>query len=235
MSNVRDFLDLYNKLERLLDNRYKKKGRRFPSLILRFENEDEGKRWRDELEICREMRNLLAHNPRIEGEEFLIPSDALIDVLRQIISDVEDPPRAITICTPTDKLLLCTGCEHVGDVIRTMEAHGYSHVPILEDGVLDGVFSAGTLFSCFAENGGALSPKTTVSEFSRFLPPNVHRSETYHFAAPDADYWELKDEFIPKGPKHARVAAVFVTSDGTERGKVLGMITPWDMLRAFPE
>ena len=235
MSNVREFLDLYNKLERALEKRYTKKDRRFSSIVIRYENEEEGRRWRNELEICRETRNILSHNSRIAGEELLSPSNALLDVLRRIIDEVEDPPNAQTICTPTEKLLLCTGHERVADVIRAMESHGYSNVPILENGVLDGVFSAGTLLSSLSEAGCTLSAQSTVSEFSRFLPPNVHRSENYHFAAPDATYWELKDEFSPKGPKHARIAAIFVTSNGSERGKVLGMITPWDMLRAFPD
>ena len=235
MSNAREFLDLYNKLECALEARYPKKDRRFSSVVLRYENSDEGRRWRDELEICRETRNLLSHHSRISGEELLEPSDALLETLRRIIDEVEDPPRAITICTPTKDLLLCTGMERVSDVVRAMETHGYSNVPILENGVLDGVFSAGTLLSCLAESGGNLSAAGRIDELSRFLPANVHRSECYHFAAPDATYWELKDEFLPNGPENARVAAVFVTTDGTERGRVLGIITPWDMLRAFPE
>ena len=67
MSNAREFLDLYNELERLLKNKYRKTDRRYPSLIMRFENEAEGRRWRDELELCRETRNLLSHSPLVEG------------------------------------------------------------------------------------------------------------------------------------------------------------------------
>ena len=235
MSNVREFLDLYNELERLLKNKYRATGRRFPSFIMRFESEAEGKRHRDELELCRETRNLLSHSPLIDGEELVTPSDRLIDVLRGIIAEVKDPPTAMTICTPTDKLLLCTGRERASDVIRAMRENGYSHVPILEDGVLYGVFSAGTLLASLAEGSETYGAESLVADFARFLPPNVERQESYLFAPPDATYYDLKDEFEPKGPGRARVAAVFVTSDGTARGKVLGMITPWDMLCAFPE
>lgn len=235
MSNAREFLDLYNELERLLKNKYKNKDRRFPSLIMRYENEPGGVRFRDELELCRETRNLLSHSPLVDGEELVSPSARLLDVLRNVIAEIKDPPTARSICTPTEKLLLCTGCERVIDVIRTMLEKGYSNVPILEDGVLDGVFSAGTLLSSLAEGTGTYSADSLVSDFARFLPPNVKRQESYSFARPDATYYDLKDEFTPQGPKKSRVAAVFVTSDGTPFGRVLGMITPWDLLRAFPE
>ena len=235
MSNVREFLDLYNELERLLKKKYRKTDRRHPSLMMRFENEPEGRRRRDELELCRETRNLLSHSPLVDGEELVSPSDRLLDVLREIIAEVKNPPTARTICTPTEKLLLCTGRERVSDVIRAMREHGYSHVPILEDGVLDGVFSAGTLLACLAEGTETYGADSLVADFARFLPPNVQRQESYRFAPPTATYYELKDEFEPKGPHKARVAAIFVTSDGTPRGRVMGMITPWDMIRAFPD
>lgn len=235
MANAREFLDLYNELERLLKSKYNGSDSRFSSLIVRFENEDEGRRWRDELELCRETRNLLSHNARISGEELLTPSDRLTDILRRIIDEVENPPAALSICTPTSGLLLCTGCEKVRDVVRAMEANGYSNVPILENGVLDGVFSAGTLLSYAAEPDSDPGAELTVAQLGKYLPPDAHSAEEYRFAEPDASYYELKDEFVPGGPSKRRVAAIFVTSDGSATGEVLGMITPWDMLRAFPE
>ena len=235
MSNVREFLDLYSELEKLLRNKYGKKDSRYSSIVMKYENEEEGRRWRDELEICRETRNLLSHNPRIDGEEFIVPSDGLLEVLRKIVAEVADPPTALSICTPTEKLLLCTGHERVSDVIRAMRAHGYSNVPILTGGALGGVFSAGTLLSYLGEEGASFTADTPVSAFARFLAPDAHRSESYAFARPDASYYDLKDLFTPGGPERARLAAIFVTSDGSARGAVLGIITPWDMLRAFPD
>lgn len=235
MATAREFLDLYNELERLLKGKYTSRDSRYSSLIVRFENEDEGRRWRDELELCREMRNLLSHNSRIGGEELLTPSDRLTDILRRIIDEIENPPVALSLCTPTSKLLLCTGCERVCDIVRVMESHGFSHVPILEDGALAGVFSAGTLLSGIADPDVGFSADATVSQLMKYLPPDAHTTENYRFAPSDASYYDLKDEFTPGGPGKRRVAAVFVTRDGSAHGEVLGMITPWDMLRAFPD
>lgn len=235
MANAREFLDLYNELEKLLKNKYNGSDSRFSSLIVRFENEDEGRRWRTSSSFGREMRNLLSHNARISGEELLTPSDRLTDILRRIIDEVENPPAALSICTPTSGLLLCTGCEKVRDVIRAMEAHGYSNVPILENGVLEGVFSAGTLLSFAAEPDAAFSTELTVAHLVKYLPPSAHTSEGYRLRRAGCILLRSQGRIYPRGPSKRRIAAVFVTSNGSARGEVLGMITPWDMLRAFPE
>lgn len=235
MSNAREFLDLYNELEKLLKNKYRYSERSHTSLIIRFENEPEGRRFRDELELCRETRNLLSHNPLVDGEELVSPSGRLIEILKGIIAYVEDPPTAKTICTPTEKLLLCTGHERLIDVIRRMKEKGYSNLPILEGGRLFGVFSAGTLLCSLADGKNAYGADSTISEFADYVPPNVHSTESYAFVCPDASYADLKEHFEPGGPKKTRVAAIFVTTDGTVRGRVIGMITPWDLIRAFPD
>lgn len=235
MSEVREFLDLYNELERLLRSKYQYDDRRYSSLIIRFEHEPEGERFREKLELCRETRNLLSHNPLIEGEELVTPSPRLTEVLREVIETIKDPPTAKKICTPVSALLLCTGREKAADVIRTMLEKGYSHVPILENGVLEGVFSAEALLSILGEGSHTLGADSLIGDFSEFLSPDSRRTVTYGFAAPDTPYYDLKNEFELGGPKKARVAAIFVTSNGAKNGKVIGMITPWDVIRAFPE
>ena len=45
------------------------------------------------------------------------------------------------------------------------------------------------------------------------------------------DFDDLKDRFTYLGPQKKRLAAIFVTRTGKEKEPLLGMITPWDMIR----
>ena len=81
----------------------------------------------------------------------------------------------------------------------------------------------------------SITGETEISEFSEFLPVEAHITESYRFCAPDASYYNIKKFFEATSPDRRRVVAVFVTRDGTENSKLLGIITPWDMLRCFPE
>lgn len=233
LSNARIFLDLYNNLEELLKAKYANSNdKRFSNVIMRYTNEDEGRKWREELDLCREIRNMLSHHARFEGEDIFQPSDAIIAFLREVTDAVEHPPAAMTLCTPTDRLLTCRENDRAVDVIRKMNGAGYSHVPIVSEGKLCGVFSAGVIFSYIEANGsGAVTDRTVLSDFGAFLAADAHKTETYRVVGPGESYEGIKKVFVPSGPGKLRVAAVFVTRGGEKDGKLLGMITPWDMLR----
>ena len=79
--NTVEFLDLYNRLERLIRERYNLS--RDGGAIAWLLSRDKAPRaLRDELDYCREVRNFLQHNERIDGFYAVIPSDAMLDALR---------------------------------------------------------------------------------------------------------------------------------------------------------
>ncbi len=56
-------------------------------------------------------------------------------------------------------------------------------------------------------------------------------AEQFGFVDSDAGLDEIRSAFRQGGPAKRRVAAIFVTSDGSRHGNVLGMITPWDVMK----
>lgn len=232
MSNAEVFLELYKNLEELLEVKYSD-GRRYNgSAVMRYYNDDDGKKWREELNICREMRNMLSHHAQIGGEPVFEPSDAVVRILERIIDDVKNPPVAMSIATPAASLMTCSYDDAAVDIIRKMKARGYSHVPVLENGRLAGVFSVGTVFSVIEKFGKWDSfDDATIREFSDFLPIDRHFTETFGFVADSAPYSSLKYRFTAKAPTERRLAALFVTANGRSEERVLGIITPWDMIK----
>ena len=179
---------------------------------------------------------MLSHHAQIGGEDIFQPSDSVVDVMREILDSVKNPPVAVKTMTPFDALMKCSMTDHVIWLIRRMNAQGFSHVPIVSSGYLVGVFSTATVFSYLEKYGEkSITGETEISEFSEFFPVEAHITESYRFCAPDASYYNIKKFFEATSPDRRRVVAVFVTRDGTENSKLLGIITPWDMLRCFPE
>lgn len=232
MSNADVFLDLYRDLEELLEVRYSD-GRKYPgSAVMRYYNDDAGKKWREELNVCREMRNMLSHHSQIGGCPVFEPSDAVLDVLRRIINDVKNPPVAMSIATPAANLFTCTFDDRAASVIRKMREQGYSHVPVIENGRLAGVFSVGSVFTMVSSRDGwEITEDTRIGDFREFLPVDRHVTEKFGFVSDSAPYSSLKYKFTAKGPRSRRVAALFVTANGREDEKILGIITPWDMIK----
>lgn len=236
MSNADAFLELYKNLEELLEVRYSD-GRKYAgSTVMRFYNDEDGKKWREELNVCREMRNMLSHHADIDGQPVFEPSDAVLRVLENIIEDVKNPPVAMSIATPAKSLLTCSYGDKAEDVMRKMKECGYSHVPVIEDGRLVGVFSVGTAFSMIEKYGlDRFRSNVLIGELAEFLPIDRHMTESFGFTADTTPYRSLRNRFAGNGPKNRRLAALFVTQNGRENGKVLGIITPWDMIKGDRE
>ena len=227
MNTCEAFLNAYRDLEEVLSQKY---GHR-PGTVQSFAAED-GAKYYEELTVFREMRNLLSHHGKIDGEPPVLPSEASLNKLLEILEYAKNPPVALNIATPREKLYCASGDNDIIQITSIMEKMGYSHIPILnKNGSLFGVFSVGTLFSYMKANATKAIKGLKVSDFSEFTPAHKHTTEKFMFVNKDASAAELKKMFTIKGPYRRRVVAVFVTSDGTQNGKLLGMITPWDVFK----
>ena len=231
MNSVETFLDLYRTLEEDLKEYYAGRKLKYSTPVYEYMNKD-GRRHYDEIDLCREIRNILSHHPYFEGDMPLIPSEKLIGSLRQIIYEVENPVTAIKIATPLSELVTAAYNDAASSLLFKMEKRGFSHVPVIDNnGVLTGVFSVGAVFEYIRSRRDVAIDSVLLSDMKDFLPPNVHRSERYLFCEPGATLSEVKGMFRSTGPKQRRVAAVFVTKTNDERSALRGMITPWDLIK----
>lgn len=232
MNNAEIFLELYKELEELLEVKYST-GKKLPgSAVTRFYNDDDGKKWREELNVCREMRNMLSHHAQIGGKPVFEPSDEVVKVLRRILDDVRNPPAAMSVATPAKDLVVCSPNDFVDTVIHVMKDHGYAHVPVLENGVLIGVFSVGTLFAMVEKYGAdSIRKDSLIKDLKEFLPVDSHVTECFGFVAESSHFSGLKKRFSAKRPGERKLAALFVTKNGSQDEKLLGMITPWDIIK----
>lgn len=233
MARVNEFLELYKQVEEALQIRYMKHpNERISNAIVRFMNSAEGKRFKEELNLCREVRNLLSHHARFEGEDAVEPSEKLLSFLQKLLHYLENPPEAKGIATKTAFLLRASREDSLLDVFARMEKKGFSHVPILTGDTLYGVLSISTVFTYYKNNPDeTLGQNARVSRLWEYLPPEKHVNERFAFVPPSCSYEKLRLLFADGGPTKKRLAAVFVTSNGRKEGRLLGMITPWDMLR----
>ncbi|MDM8163485.1 hypothetical protein [Collinsella intestinalis] len=131
--NTVEFLDLYNRLERLIRERYNL-SRDGGAIAWLLSRDKVPRALRDELDYCREVRNFLQHNERIDGSYAVIPSDAMLDALRSTLERFEGMGAAEDVCTRREKIRVATMDEPLRPVLRDMAEHGYAHVPILADG-----------------------------------------------------------------------------------------------------
>ena len=231
--SAQEFLDLYKQMEALLDEKYGEAAGRRGSAVTRFINEPAGREYRDELDLCREIRNLLTHNPNMDGCPVVEPAPALLQTLRQAIERLESPKTVMQYATPISRLIVTSEEAYTLDVMRNMEKRGFSHIPILSHKKVQGVFSISTLFSYQLEHASGKIDFThsKIKDFVQFTNLQGHTCERFLFMKPSHTYWDAQLLF-ERGSKSRtkRLAALFVTQTGDEMGELLGMLTPWDII-----
>lgn len=223
------FLDLYREIEELLERRYAKESRPSSNVIMQFIQEKQGARYREELNLCREIRNVLSHHSTIQGQPVVEPAEGLIRIMEKLVEELREPPMALEYGTPASEILLATPQQRVLKLMAVMKEKGYSHVPVREKDQIQGIFSISSIFLyTLRYPDRPLTEDTRVEEFEEFLPADRH-GEEFLFADPTMTYWEAREAFYTVR-KHRRLAVIFITSDGTKKGRLLGMLTPWDVL-----
>lgn len=228
MARNHEFLDLYKQIEDTLEQRYDRQGRRYSSVIMEFIHSPEGEAWREKMDMCREIRNLMTHTADIDGEAIITPAAGVVDILREILEYVEKPPMAIDYATKAAQILKVSPMDYVLPVMKAMQRRGLSHVPVMRGDRLIGVFSISTIFSD-AIGGGRVDEYVRVEDLDHLLPVKNHVFEQFAFISEHVTLPEARAAFDRRDKK--RVAALFVTRGGEPDGQLLGMITPWDVLR----
>lgn len=229
MNRTDEFLELYRTLELEAAAQYRLPvdNRTVQSLMARPEFE----RFRPELEYCRDVRNLLSHKPKIGGAYAVEPSEAMLATLRRVLRRVQDPETNLQCATRLEDALTASLEDAVLPVMHRMHEHGYTHVPILERGRVIGVFSENTIFSCVLdETLGMLSGSTRFSDLGAYLPLSARPKQRFAFVPRNGSIYASERLLRESFDRGQRLDMLFVTENGREQERVLGLLTPWDVL-----
>lgn len=184
-----------------------------------------------ELDLIREVRNLIQHKDvEVKGKEAICVDEVLMDALREIIGLVQHPETVGDICT---RDLMTAGLSTpVKEVIDRMLDSSFSHIPVLdEQGKLLGIFSENTIFTRVAKEGlGALTESDCVRDFEPYLDIRDHVRDSFAFIAEGVATEQAVEQFKHRDKQGRRLAMLVVTRHGDPSEKVLGVLTPYDVL-----
>ena len=228
------FLSMYRVLEGLLGEKYAAQDKKTSSVVMTYIQDAESEPIRRQLDLCREVRNLLTHNADDSGNPVVEPSQALLDALYEIIKYVETPRSALLYATKAERILRAHPNDRALDIMRRMDKHGFSHVPVIDDGRITGVFSKSAIFS-YILGGSSIGPDTRIRQLGEFMDIHRNRGGRYMIIGKQATYLDARNEFERENGRNSRLAVIFITDTGDETGMLLGMLTPWDVMRDVPD
>lgn len=191
----------------------------------------EFKPYTKELDLIREVRNLIQHKDvEVKGKEAILVDDVLLDALREIIHLVKHPETVGDICTR--ELETASLTTPVKDVVKRMLDTSFSHIPVLDDrGRLIGIFSENTIFTRVAKEGmEALTERDCVRDYQSYLDIRDHIRDSFLFISETAETEKAVEWFKRRDKQGRRLAMLVVTKHGDPEEPVTGVLTPYDVI-----
>ena len=229
MNNNQTFLELYRRLEMYLDGKYHYAESPIKEYIHELERsmigEDTYKA--NALDFLRILRNNLTHR---DVSSFVEVTDGALNFLQREIDRFENPIEAEDVMLPFEKLFSIHLKDSTLRVLHEIYKNSYDIIPVLNDEQkVIGVFSLDVMLKdLYLNKPKKITSKSTIEDFKELLELDDQNKERFEFVSFNEDIFEVMARFNKKNSKKLKM--LFVTQSGDENTKLLGIITPHDII-----
>ena len=184
-----------------------------------------------EMRSLSQLRNTIIHNPfGSEISPLITPNQIVVDRYKAILESLKHPPTALSIAIEGQNIYTAKKQDRLMDVLKKMDDNIFTHVPIIEKGEMVGILSENALLSYIADMEDVIIDSSTkVDALSAYIPLNKHRGESFKFLPRDATLEEVFNMFNEAIKVRERIGMVFITHNGKQSEKLLGILTAWDL------
>ncbi len=235
INRTEEFLDLYRKLEHIGREIYFPNSNNSP-IIGRLQALPVLKEFKEDIDYCRVVRNFLVHNPKVNGAYPITPSEEMLNILRKCVDRINNPLPAMKFAVKRKNLYSATLNSKISEISKYMDTHGFTHIPVFDNEKLLGVFSDNSIYAYVCANKELnINVHSTLKVLEKYIALDMHTNEYFAFVKKDSTLYEVSKLFTIDVRSMKNLAAVFFTENGKINEKILGMMTPYSILRDAPE
>lgn len=228
-TNTEVFLDKYKQLEDTVRSVYNLSQN--DSIAFYLEKQNQYKNFAEEIRYCRDVRNLLAHKRKIKQEFAVEPSIYMIEFIDNIIEKVKHRIKCKNIFIDIQHVFWQNIEGNVKSTMQIMRQKLYTHIPILQNGIVTGVFDENSIFNYLAEEELiCIEDSLTFKDIEKYLSISDREMEEFIFIDGNCYVDELEVQIERAFHQGKRIGLAFITEGGNEKHKLQGIITPWDII-----
>jgi len=221
--NYQTLFDLFKEIEAHLTKIVREDIRGFNDLLkIACEKEPHIKKYSGELNDLSLIRTLIAHKKR---EHLVLIPEETIKRVKEILQFIKNPPtvlekfgKEVYFCNSEDLLL---------DILKIMKKETFTHIPVYKNKDFIGVLSEVSVTNWLADKKKLNLDDVTIYELREFL--NNQPNEFFDFVKKSEDAYKIKERFLNEVRERKRIGAIFITDNGKQEEKFLGIITAWDI------
>lgn len=231
MSNSELFLEKYKELEKAVRSVYNLREQDSISYCLR--EKSKYKQYAENISYCQKVRNFLCHETKLEGDFAIEASDSMIKFIDKLITDILSEPKCSDIQVKLSDVYWRLLSDSVKETMSTMREKAFTHVPILsESGTVIGVFDENSIFTYIADEQAVyIDGNLKFSDIQKHLSIYGREMEAFLFVNANSSASMLEKIIEDEFKKGKRIELVFVTQNGSANDKLLGIITPFDIIK----
>lgn len=229
-SNAERFLTAYNRIDKALKTKHRIDFYiSFTRMIDRLRHKDAlVQKYEIDLKQYAELRNAIVHE-RTEPEYWIAePHDEVVERIEHIANQLINPElvypkfkRSVTTFQTTDILR---------SVLKAIKAHQYTQFPVYEGDQFAGLLTGSGIVRWLAEKVGDDLSVIETKPLGQLLEYEK-RKENCVFMNRNMSVFAAKEYFVSRMEQEMlRLEAILITENGKKNEKLLGIITPIDLI-----
>lgn len=190
----------------------------------------------DELRLFASLRNTIIHDSTSKYNPIAIPHEEVVKRYESIFHQIKDPPTALDICVKSKNLAFARLDHRVKDCIVKMHDKDFSYMPVIDNNQVVGVFSGDCIFTYMRKNHTTIvNDKFLIRDLGDSIHIDNHIDERFEFIGKNTSLGEIINKFSNTMIGSKRLAVIFVTHNGNNNEKILGMISAWNVIDEVSE
>ena len=228
-------IEVIKELETLIRDKffYGDDSKNLESMYKEIENQRPYNAFKKELIIARKTRNIIVHNKYDEYKGLIANNIEIINKLKKLIELIKYPPKAIEtdMVIKYEKICKKSLNDNVIATMKEMKNNIFTHIPIVQNNKVIGVFSENTLFDIFLNGENIIIDESiNFGDINEYLHIENHTLEEFVFKSENATIYDIEKDFENYFSNSKRLGCIFITDNGKNTGNLKGMVTAWDVL-----
>ena len=230
-NNVEEFIEEYKKLEEAVRRVYHVEQSESAISVLKSQRKFD--KYKSDIQSCANLRNFYQHNSKINNQYIIDVSMNAVEFIRFLTGLVNNREKCRDRCIKFKDIYWRAPNDSVKETMRVMQAKLYTHIPILENNKVVGIFDENSLFTFLATNGEDIfefDDTLTFNDMKEYIKLYDREMEEFKFFGINKYLDEAIEEFEKCLNKGMRLGLMLFTASGKETDDLQGLITPWDLI-----
>jgi predicted transcriptional regulator len=186
------------------------------------------KKYQDDLKTYADLRNAIVHNRTAVDYIIAEPHIGVVERLEEIDRHLNSPQNVLSVCSKGVQTFQITAS--LNEVLQVIHQHKYTQFPIYNGNEFQGLLTTVSITRWIAAQITAQGHLPTTLPTLQELSLQDEKGKNYQFVAKDTSVLIAEEVFKAHIGKGRRIEALLVTEHGHSHEKLLGIITPMDIV-----